>query len=72
MRGDHLTIVAVYVDDLMVATKTFEEMNEVKRSLAEQFKMNDLGEIATVLASTLNRIMTNSASGCIKSSTYLL
>ena len=40
-----MTIVAVYVDDLILITKTVEEMQEVKKSLAAQFKMKDMGEL---------------------------
>ena len=40
-----MAIVAVYVDDLILITKTVEEMQEVKKSLAAQFKMKDMGEL---------------------------
>ena len=40
-----MTIVAVYVDDLILITKTVEEMQEVKKSLAAQFKMKNMGEL---------------------------
>ena len=45
MESGNPTIVAVYVDDLIVLTKALERMNGTKKSLAEQFKMKDLGEI---------------------------
>ena len=45
MESGNPTIVAVYVDDLIVLTKALERMNRTKKSLAEQFKMKDLGEI---------------------------
>ena len=38
-------IVAVYVDDLIIATKTPEEMQEVKQLLNSQFQMKDVGEL---------------------------
>lgn len=37
--------VAVYVDDLIIIMKTPEKMDEVKKTLASQFKMKDLGKI---------------------------
>ena len=40
-----LCIVAVYVDDLIIATKTDEEMQQVKQLLQSQFKMKDMGEL---------------------------
>ena len=39
------TIIAVYVDDLILLTETAEEMQMVKESLEAQFKMNDMGEL---------------------------
>ena len=40
----NLTIVAVYVDDLIVIIKSAETM-KIKESLAERFKMKDLGKL---------------------------
>ena len=40
-----VTIVAVYVDDLIIIAKTDETMKKVKESLATRFKMKDLGKI---------------------------
>lgn len=44
-EGADVTIVAVYVDDLIILTKTPKKMDEVKRSLTSQFKMKDLGKL---------------------------
>ena len=44
-RGPDLTIIAVYVDDLIVITKTPETMKKIKDSLAARFKMKDLGDL---------------------------
>ncbi len=38
-----LTVVAVYVDDLILITKTAEEMQNMKEILAARFKMKDMG-----------------------------
>ena len=40
-----ITIVAVYVDDLIVITKNPEEMMRIKETLATQFKMKDMGPL---------------------------
>ena len=40
-----LTIVAVYVDDLIVIAKTPETIKKIKESLAAHFKMKDLGKL---------------------------
>ena len=42
---DTLSIVAVYADDLIIATKTNEEMQEVKQMLQSQFEMKELYEL---------------------------
>ena len=39
-----MTIVAVYVDDLILIAKTHKEMQDVKRCLADRFKVKDMGE----------------------------
>ena len=43
--SDTVTIVAVYVDDLILITTNSHGMLEVKRSLAERFKMKDMGTL---------------------------
>ena len=44
-EGADLTIVAVYVDDLIVITKTPETIKKIKETLAARFKMKDLGKL---------------------------
>ena len=44
-EGADLTIVAVYVDDLIVITKTPETMKKIKENLAARFKIKDLGKL---------------------------
>lgn len=38
-------IIAVYVDDILLAGKTDQQINEVKQALADQFEMKDMGEL---------------------------
>ena len=42
---DTLAIVAVYVDDLILISATSEGMENVKKSLADRFKMKDMGPL---------------------------
>ena len=51
----HVTIIAVYVDDLIIITKTPEKMEEVKTSLAARFKMKDLGKLHYCLGITIEQ-----------------
>ena len=50
-----LTIVAVYVDNLIIITETPEKMEEVKASLATRFKMKDLGKLHYCLGITIEQ-----------------
>ena len=43
--GEDMTIVTVYVDDLVIITKRPEEMRKVKESLAAHFKMKYMGKL---------------------------
>ena len=42
---DTVTVVAVYVDDLVLIAKTANELQKVKESLSSRFKMKDMGKI---------------------------
>ena len=50
-----VTVVAVYVDDLIIITKTSEQMEEVKKTLTSQFKMKDLGKLHYCLGITIEQ-----------------
>ena len=54
-KADTLSIVAVYVDDLIIATETEEEMKQVKELFQSQFMMKDLGELHYCLGITINQ-----------------
>ena len=54
-----LTIVAAYVDDLIIANKTEKEMQEVKQQLQCQFRMKDMGELHYCLGITISHDQTN-------------
>ena len=42
---DVMAIIAVYVDDQVVMTKTLEKMQQIKKSLASHFQMKDIGKL---------------------------
>lgn len=44
-----MMIVAVYVDDILIACKNSEKMEEVKKELGKCFKVNDMGELTYFL-----------------------
>jgi len=43
--GVTVAIVAVYVDDLILITKTLQKINELKASLSMRFRMRDMGKL---------------------------
>ena len=65
------SIVAVYVDDLIIATKTEGEMQLVKELLHSQFKMKDMGELHYCLGITI-RQDTNEKTVEIQQKQYIL
>ena len=40
-----LEVIAVYVDDLLLIAETLEEIEQMKRSLSDTFKMKDMGQL---------------------------
>lgn len=44
-EGTEITIIALYVDDLIIIAKNPETMERTKDSLVERFKMKDLGKL---------------------------
>ena len=51
-----LFVIAVYVDDMVLATKNKKKLEEVKRALCAQFEVKDLGELHYILGVTVNQI----------------
>ena len=60
--GDTMTIVAVYVDDLILIAGTQGEMQDVKKNLADRFKMKDMGSLHYCLGIS---IVQDEQNGCI-------
>ena len=48
-----MTVVAVYVDDLILIAETMDEMKKVKESLATKFRMTDMGKLHYCLGITI-------------------
>ena len=42
-------IIALYVDDLLIASKSIDEINQLKLSLCSRYKMKDLGKLSYFL-----------------------
>jgi transposase InsO family protein len=49
------TIIALYVDDLLIACSSTVELNKLKRDLTTQFDMEDLGEATFILGIDITR-----------------
>ena len=61
--ADTIAIVSVYVDDLIVMTKTAEEMQQIKESLASHFQMKDVGKLHYCLGINIEQ---NEEQKCLK------
>ncbi len=44
-EGGEIFIIAVYVDDILLAGKSDQKINEVKQAHAELFQMKDMGQL---------------------------
>ena len=44
-----LTFICVYVDDIIIATESDSNMNEIKQSLSNKYRIKDLGELSYFL-----------------------
>ena len=66
-----LQVIAVYVDDLILLTRTSEEMQQLKNDLSSRFKMKDLGKLHYCLGISVNSDE-STRSICLSQSHYLL
>ena len=48
-KGDNIIYLLIYVDDLLICGKNKKKIQDIKKSLANRFKMKDLGEIKEYL-----------------------
>ena len=54
-RDGETAVIAVWVDDLLVFTKTEEEGNELARDLKSEFEVNDMGEPKMIIGVEIKR-----------------
>ena len=47
--------IALFVDDLVIATKSIEEMSNIKKELGSRYNMKDLGELQEILGMKVTR-----------------
>ena len=56
-------ILLLYVDDMLIAGSSVEEINDLKKQLSKQFAMKDLGAAKQILGM---RIIRDKANGILK------
>ena len=54
-KGGHILIIALYVDDLLIACSDRSVLMETKEQLSKGFKMKDLGESKIILGMDISR-----------------
>jgi hypothetical protein len=54
-QGDNKIITIIYVDDMIITAKSIEAVSEVKKELAKEFKIKDLGELSYILGICVKR-----------------
>ena len=52
-------IILVYVDDMLIASKSMEEISRLKAQLSRKFEMKDLGAEKHILGMEIHRDMKN-------------
>lgn len=56
MSGNRtITIVALYVDDVLIFSSSKEEEEKIVKELSNSFKMKDLGEATSILGINIER-----------------
>ena len=58
-NNDEVLIVALYVDDILVACSNYDILKETKLMLCQKFKMKDLGESKIILGMDIQRDVKN-------------
>lgn len=54
-HGSSFTVLLVYIDDIVLAGTSLEEIKSVKQALYQQFKIKDLGQLIFFLGLEINR-----------------
>jgi hypothetical protein len=58
-NADSIVIIALYVDDLLIASSKTPELLSIKRKLAQQYEMEDMGEATFILGIDIKRNRSN-------------
>jgi hypothetical protein len=56
-KADIIIIIALYVDDLLIASSEMPELLSIKRKLSQQYDMEDMGEATSFSALIINGIV---------------
>ncbi|CAK9826054.1 Retrovirus-related Pol polyprotein from transposon TNT 1-94 [Anthophora retusa] len=54
-RGEESTIIAIYVDDILIAAQKPDDINRVRDHLSKHFEVNDLGDVECCLGIEFTR-----------------
>ena len=65
-EGDALVIIAIYVDDLLILSKSSDAINKIKTKLKKRFEMTDLGEARWILGMEVTRNRTDRTIGLLQ------
>ena len=57
--GNSYIILLLYMDDMLIARSSIEEINNLKKQLSKQFAMKDLGVVKQILGMRIIRDKTN-------------
>ena len=69
VNSEHGVVIAIWVDDILIAGKDAQNIAKVKKQLAGAFKMKDLGELSHFLGMRVTRTLDGDIS--IDQSTYI-
>ena len=53
--GDHQVLLAVYVDDQIIISKSLQQVHQVKKAMSQAFDIKDLGDASYVLGISIIR-----------------
>jgi hypothetical protein len=55
-KQEDVTLIAIYVDDILVASRDLERITEIGRMLADQFEIKDLGDVKHCLGVEFSQV----------------
>ncbi|KAJ3635178.1 hypothetical protein MTP99_008105 [Tenebrio molitor] len=54
--GEDVTLIAIYVDEILVASRDLKRISEIRRMLADQFEIKDLGDVKHCLGVEFSQV----------------